>query len=136
MASKSKTTVLSIIRECFALFSNFENIYLQYRQTNKDDYRLFLVAWQYCTTWLCWFSHPNPRCPTATYSCLASTSFCTNHVAFDWNPCTTEFLLLATVQKIKNRRTHWANVVCKVVNREKKLKAVSNPVWVCWKAVI
>ena len=30
-----------------------------------------------------------------------------------------------------------ANVVCKVVNRErKKLKAVSDTVWVCWKAVI
>ena len=25
---------------------------------------------------------------------------------------------------------------CKVVNREKKLKAVSNLVWVCWKAMI
>jgi hypothetical protein len=25
---------------------------------------------------------------------------------------------------------------CKVVNREKKFKAVSNPVWVGWKAMI
>ena len=25
---------------------------------------------------------------------------------------------------------------CKVVNREKKLKAVSDTVWVCWKAMI
>ena len=40
------------------------------------------------------------------------------------------------VSKIKNRRTHWANVVCKVVIEENKLKAMSNPVWVCWKAMI
>ena len=29
-----------------------------------------------------------------------------------------------------------ANVVGKVVNRENKFKAVSNPVWVCLKAMI
>ena len=41
-----ETTVLSIYVNAslsFALF-RFRNIYLQYRQTNKDDYRLFLVA--------------------------------------------------------------------------------------------
>ena len=38
--------------------------------------------------------------------------------------------------KIKNRRTHWANVDCKVVNRENKFQAVSHLVWVCWKAMI
>ena len=45
-------------------------------------------------------------------------------------------VVLHLFQKIKNRRTHWANVVCKVVNREKKFKAVSNLVWVCLKAMI
>jgi hypothetical protein len=38
--------------------------------------------------------------------------------------------------KIKNRRTHCANVVCKVVIQREKFKAVSHPVWVCWKAMI
>ena len=38
-------------------------------------------------------------------------------------------------QKSKIDETHGANVVCKVVI-ENKIQAVSNLVWVCWKAVI
>ena len=39
--------------------------------------------------------------------------------------------------KIKIDERYWANVVCKVViQRENKFTAVSNLVWVCWKAMI
>ena len=41
-----------------------------------------------------------------------------------------------SVSKNQNRRTHRANVVCKVVNRENKFEAVSNLVWDCLKATI
>ena len=41
---------------------------------------------------------------------------------------------MADCSKIKKRRR--SNVVCKVVNRENKFQAVSNPVWVCLKAMI
>ena len=37
-------------------------------------------------------------------------------------------------QKSKIDETHWANVVCKVVNRENKFQAVSDTVWVCLKS--
>ena len=42
-----------------------------------------------------------------------------------------------TCFKNQNRQTHWANVVCKVVNRKRiSLKQLVYLVWVCWKAMI
>ena len=43
---------------------------------------------------------------------------------------------LSPVSKIKNSGKAGANVVGKVAIEENKLKAVSNPVWVCLEAMI
>ena len=55
--------------------------------------------------------------------------------AVNWDPLVLQYLNLIRLFKNQNSERR-SNVVCKVDNREKKLKAVSNPVWVCWKAMI
>ena len=42
--------------------------------------------------------------------------------------------ITANVPKVKKLKKEQCS--CKVVNRENKFKAVSNPVWICLKAVI
>ena len=78
-------------------------------------------------------------------SCFHGHNFwrlCLYHDFDEWQKCWTNlyyrfyFFQIWLSLKIQNRRTHWANVVCKVVQRENKFKAVSNLVWVCWKARI
>ena len=43
---------------------------------------------------------------------------------------------ISQIVVLKNQKATQEQCSCKVVNRENKFKAVSNTVWVCWKAMI